>query len=206
MWCQPEENDEGSQEGDNEQHEAQTKWVGKQDGYVFQVSNTLVKANFTVHYIDRLKRNPNQFFTIPVGQRDSTELPPLPDSFPPIPDSLRCISNTKTEKFCVGYGLAAAMKALGDHEWFTIMRMVPWSVVATEDSNVRAFSEIDFFKMYFQNKKQRLYTAYMIKNNKIGENHGVASLEKLTSSLMKEDDLAVCQVACKISNPHARVI
>ena len=194
MWSKPEDQ-EGSQAGDEEEHEPLAKWVGKKSGsgFLFQVSNTIVKNNFTVFYIDRLQRNPNQFFTIPVGRRNSDDLPPLPDSFPPIDEKLRCVPNTKTEKFCVGYGLAAAMKALGDFEWFTIMRMVPGSIVAVEESNVRTFSEIDFFKEYFQREKQRLYTVYMIKN----DGHTVTSFEELSSRLMQENDLAVCQVAHK---------
>ena len=160
------------------------RWVGKiATGAMFVVPQKMMDLNFTEVYRRKLSQNEKQFFGIPIGRRSSA-LPPLPTFYPLIDPS--CLQRQPgKERCCVGFGLAAAMCVLGDHDWTRIRDLSLAAVLETESYGPRDWQqdiadEIDYFKHVLE-KKQHLYEQF-VRN---------ASFDPST---LLPDDLAVCQV------------
>ena len=125
-------------------------------GCMFLVNDRIVHENFTSLYISRLKKNANKWIEITIGRR--TALSTLPSTFPLIPASCRT-TQPGTERCCVGFGLAAAMHALGDCKWLEVRNEALAAVEAAESPNLVAgvSNEIDYFQRLFRKTKGSLY-------------------------------------------------
>ena len=155
-------------------------WVGKlANGAMFRLAEHQVASSFTERYITKIKANPLRFFPIPIGRRTNS-LPPLPSFFPSIPPSC-LLSQPGMASCCVGFGLSAAMNALGDSDWQSIQQMAKRAVQATEDIDDRVGTELAYFKRHFNDKKQHLYHVYSFNS-------------EFNPDQMLPHDLAVCQV------------
>ena len=116
-------------------------WVGKlANGAMFRLAEHQVASSFTERYITKIKANPLRFFPIPIGRRTNS-LPPLPSSFPSIPPSC-LLSQPGMASCCVGFGLSAAMNALGDSDWQSIQQMAKRAVQATEGETERVVRRV----------------------------------------------------------------
>ena len=170
------------------------RWVGtKANGFMFVLSEKMVLSNFTSIYIDKLKHGPNLMFDIPIGRRRNA-LPPLPRSFPKLPTSCS-LKRAGRDNCCVGFGLAAAMHALGDTKWAAVCDSATAAVRCAQSKyEPEVQTELKYFERYFRNFMGTTYDIITPRDPT-----GARDVHLLHIELMQEHDLAVCQVC---SMPH----
>ena len=177
-------------------------------GAILRIPRSVTVNGFTLDWLEMLQRVPNRFCKIPVGRRTNS-LPPLPDGFPQL-HSACLLSQPGKSKCCVGFGLAAAMCALDDHNWTRVASMAPVAVVEVEQHRLTllnhfqdpdssstaqlAFSvedELDWFKMWMMANLPSTYEIKMFGST-------------FSPSVMEEDDIALCQLRTALeSTAHA---
>ncbi|MDC0525897.1 hypothetical protein OAO87_02765 [bacterium] len=164
----------------------QDEWVGKElGGWMLVYRQGGVRAEQLHSEVPRkVQRHARPVLSHPIGHRNNG-MPRLPGHFPMLPPS--CVSNPRVKdsmRCCVGFGLAAALHALGDTIWSQIRDLSVAAVLEVEldeGQGEGSRDEILYFQQHFRKSRQGTYEVYTRSSS-------------FSPDDMMPDDIAVCQV------------